>query len=163
MVGRACARYSESRIMPTAIALGGVASIGALRPRNVVNQTEAVCRPQGGTVKGKPVEYRGVIKKKWLDSLWEEIIPEHFPALRRKTLRRVRSARGRDWDRIDFEFSDGTNLHIQTEPMVRIRAVLWKRARKRNQRLRIYRPILVRWEADRKRRPRQDPFFPEDV
>lgn len=112
-------------------------------------------------MKGKPVEYRGVIKKEWLDSLWEEIIPEHFPALRRKTVRRVRSAQGRDWDRIDFEFSDGTNLHLQTEPMVRIRAVLWKQTKERKKRLRIYHPILIRWEADRKRRPRQDPFFPE--
>ena len=112
-------------------------------------------------MKGKSVEYRGMIKKEWLDSLWKEIIPEHFPALRRKTVRRVRSAQGRDWDRIDFEFSDGTNLHLQTEPMVRIRAVLWKQAKERKQRLRIYRPILIRWEADRKRRPRPDPFFPE--
>ncbi len=116
---------------------------------------------QGGNVKGKSVEYRGVIKKEWLDSLWEEIIPEHFPALRRKTVQRVHSAQGRDWDRIDFEFSDGTNLHLQTEPMVRIRAVLWKQTKERKKRLRIYHPILIRWEADRKRRPRQDPFFPE--
>ena len=30
-------------------------------------------------MKGKSVEYRGVIKEEWLDCLWEEIITEHSP------------------------------------------------------------------------------------
>lgn len=109
----------------------------------------------------KPVEYRGTIQDRWIDSLWEAIIPRHFPALRHKTVRRVCSRQGRDWDRIDFEFADGTNLHMQIEPMVRIRAVLWKPKRDKNQRLKEYRPILVRWEANKKRPSRPDPFFPQ--
>ena len=112
-------------------------------------------------VKNKRIEYRGVIKDKWIDSLWEEIIPKHFPALRQKTVRRVRSRQGRDWDRIDFEFTDGVNLHLQIEPMVRMRAVLWRAKRGKIQRMRDYPPILVRWEVDEKRRSRPDPFFPE--
>lgn len=105
------------------------------------------------------MEYRGVIKSKWLDYLWAEIIPKHFPALRRKTVRRVRSSQGPDWDRIDFEFTDGTSLHLQIEPMVRIRAVLWKRKEKKKEHLRRYSPVLIRWEADRSRNVRLDPFF----
>ena len=112
-------------------------------------------------MKDKPVEYRGVIKNKWLDSLWEEIIPEHFPALRRKTVLRVKSSQGKDWDRIDFEFTDGTNLHILLEAMVRIRAVLWKHKDGKRRRLKQYWPVLIRWKVDRRRKTRRDPFFPD--
>ena len=110
-------------------------------------------------MKDRPQSYRGRVKDDWLDFFWQKIAPDHFPALVRKNQLRKRSSHGVGWDGLDIEFSDGTNLHMRFEAVIRVRATLWKWKNGEKRRLRIYYPAMIWWAGDHKRVCRPDRFF----